>query len=362
MAVHLEGVAPGVGSTPGDTPPSEPLAGGPGGSARHSSGIARVVIRRIIGAIFSLAAVLVFNFFLFRVLPGDPARKLARSRHLSQEATADLRERLGLTKPIWEQFTSYLNDLAHFDLGTSFLFHRPVADIIGERIWPTLLLVGSSTLLSIAFGLWIGIKGAWQRGSAFDRVSNATSLTLYSMPIFWLGIVLLLYLAGVQVGLGWFPTGGIHDPNVTGGWLASTLDVVHHLFLPCLTLTLAYLAEFSLVMRSSLLDEMGQDYLTTARAKGLRDVLVRRRHAVPNALLPAVTLIFLHFGFIISGALTVELVYSWPGLGKLSIEALDFPDFPLLQAIFLLFAVSTIVFNLIGDLLLGVLDPRVRDA
>src|SRR5262245_13612560 len=361
MATRLHEVTPGVESTPGVTPAPTPPAPV---RRRFATGAATVIIRRVLGAIVSLFAVLVFNFFLFRVLPGDPARKLARNRHMSAEQVVELRRSMGLDRPLGDQFFTYLNRLLlHGDLGPAFSKGKmPVAEYIVDRIWPTVLLVGSSTILSIVFGLWIGIKGAWQRGSTFDRLSNATSLTLYSMPIFWLGIVFLMVMAGNQMGLGLFPTGGMHDVTPPEGWFANALDVLHHLFLPCLTLTLAYLAEFSLVMRSSLLDEMGQDYLTTARAKGLRDLNVRRRHAVPNALLPTTTLIFLHLGFIISGALTVEIVYSWPGLGLASLEALEFPDFNLLQGIFLLFAVSTIVFNLVGDLLLGVLDPRVREA
>jgi peptide/nickel transport system permease protein len=359
MATQLGQVSSGVGSAPDETAgPTLPTPV----RKRLTGGATTVIVRRVLGAIVSLFAVLVFNFFLFRVLPGDPARKLARNRHLSAEQVMELRRSMGLDQPLGQQFLTYLQGLAHGDLGQSFSKHMPVSEYIGDRIWPTVLLVGVSTILSIVFGIWIGIKGAWQRGSAFDRVSNATSLTLYSMPEFWLGIVLLMLLAGNQVGLGLFPTGGMHSVTPPEGVLANALDVAYHLFLPCLTLTLAYLAEFSLVMRSSLLDEMGQDYLTTARAKGLRDLKVRRRHAVPNALLPTTTLIFLHFGFIISGALTVEIVYSWPGLGTASLEALQFPDFNLLQGIFLLFAASTIIFNLVGDLLLGLFDPRVREA
>jgi len=360
VATQQVSIPPGVESTPGGIAPGDGLSAPV--KKRFASGATTVIVRRVIGAIFSLLAVLVFNFFLFRVLPGDPARKLARNRHMSAEQVRELRQSMGLDQPLGEQFLTYLNGLLHGDLGPAFSKGKmPVAEYIGDRIWPTVLLVGTSTILSIAIGLWIGVKGAWQRGSAFDRISNATSLTLYAMPIFWLGIVLLMILAGNQMGLGLFPTGGMHDVTPPTGWLANALDVAHHLFLPCLTLTLAYLAEFSLVMRSSLLDEMGQDYLNTARAKGLRDLVVRRRHAVPNALLPTTTLIFLHLGFIISGAVTVEIVYSWPGLGQASLEALEFPDFNLLQGIFLLFAASTIIFNLIGDLLLGVLDPRVRE-
>ena len=316
---------------------------------------------KLVGAVLSLAFVLVFNFFLFRVLPGDPAKNLTRNRLVPAEQVQVLRESFGLGKPLPEQFASYVRDTLTGDLGISYKFRRPVSEIIAERIWPTVLLLGISTMLSTVIGLWIGIRGAWRRGSVFDRVSLGASLALYAMPEFWLGILLLIAF-GVGVGSfpGLFPTGGLSSPNTELASLAGILDVARHLFLPCLTLTLAYIAEYALVMRSSLLDELGEDYLVTARAKGLRDALVLRRHAVPNALLPTTTLIFLNLGFVVSGAITIETVYSWPGLGLLSYEALRTPDYPLLQGVFLLFSAAVIVANVIADLLYAYLDPRVR--
>jgi len=316
---------------------------------------------KLVGAVLSLAFVLVFNFFLFRVLPGDPAKNLTRNRLVPAEQVQALRESFGLGKPLPQQFAGYVRDTLRGDLGISYKFRRPVSDVIAERIWPTVLLLGISTVLSTIIGLFIGIRGAWRRGSAFDRGSLAVSLALYAMPEFWLGILLLIAF-GVGVGPlpGLFPTGGLSTPGTDMTSLAGVLDVGRHLFLPCLTLTLAYLAEYALVMRSSLLDELGEDYLVTARAKGLRDALVLRRHAVPNALLPTTTLIFLNLGFVVSGAITTETVYSWPGLGLLSYEALRTPDYPVLQGVFLLFSAAVIIANLLADLLYPYLDPRVR--
>jgi peptide/nickel transport system permease protein len=318
---------------------------------------------KLIGAVLSLAFVLVFNFFLFRVLPGDPAKNLTRNRLVPAEQVQVLRESFGLGKPLHEQFASYVRDTLKGDLGISYKFRRPVSEVIAERIWPTVLLLGVSTMLSTAIGLWIGIRGAWRRGSVFDRMSLGAALALYAMPEFWLGILLLIVF-GVGVGPfpGVFPTGGMSSPDTELASLAGVLDVLRHLVLPCTTLTLAYLAEYALVMRSSLLDELGEDYLVTARAKGLRDALVLRRHAVPNALLPTTTLIFLNLGFIVSGAITIETVYSWPGLGLLSYEALRTPDYPLLQGVFLLFSAAVILANVLADLLYTYLDPRVRTA
>ncbi|MBV9831088.1 MAG: ABC transporter permease, partial [Marmoricola sp.] len=195
----------------------------------------------------------------------------------------------------------------------------------------------------------------------FDRASTGSTLTLYSMPEWWLGLLLIAAL-GVGIGPvpGLFPTGGLHstgvDPSTPQGWL----DTAWHLFLPVLTLTLAYLAEYSLIMRSSLLDELGEDYLTTARAKGLRDVMVRRRHAVRNALLPTTTVAAINIGFVVSGAITIETVFSIPGLGLLTQEALSIPDYWVLQGCFLVASAGVILANLVVNLLYGVLDPRVR--
>jgi peptide/nickel transport system permease protein len=316
---------------------------------------------KLVGALLSLAVVLGFNFFLFRVLPGDPAKNLTRNRLVPAEQVQVLRESFGLGKPLPQQFATYVRDTLRGDLGISYKFRRPVSEVIAQRIWPTVLLLGVSTMLSTVIGLWIGIRGAWRRGSVFDRVSLGSALALYAMPEFWLGILLLIAF-GVGVGPfpGPFPTGGLSSPDTELASLAGILDVARHLFLPCLTLTLAYLAEYALVMRSSLLDELGEDYLVTARAKGLRDALVLRRHAVPNALLPTTTLIFLNLGFVVSGAITIETVFSWPGLGLLSYEALRTPDYPLLQGVFLLFSAAVIVANVAADLLYAYLDPRVR--
>jgi peptide/nickel transport system permease protein len=236
-----------------------------------------------------------------------------------------------------------------------------VWDLIGERVWPTMLLVGTATVLATAIGLWIGIRAGWRPGSRFDKGSTAATLLLYAMPEFWLGMLLLIALGtGVGPLPALFPIGGISSPGVDTSTPAGWLDVGRHLVLPALTIVLGYLAEYSLVMRSSLIDEVNADYVTTARAKGLKDTDVRRKHALRNALLPTSSLVLLNIGFVISGAITVETVFSWPGLGLLTYDALRGPDVPLLQALFLLFSLTVIVVNLTADVLYGVIDPRVR--
>ncbi|WP_410586831.1 ABC transporter permease [Amycolatopsis sp. lyj-23] len=323
---------------------------------RGGTGTARFVLTKLIEAVISILLVIVLFFFLFRMLPGDPAAAMTRERVTSPQQLAELREKMGLDKPVLVQFGNYLWDLLHGDLGESRLLNngRPVADMIGERLWPTILLVGSATLLAVVLGLWLGIRAAWRRDSFFDRSQTGIALTLWSVPQFWLGLMLLVVTGGL------FPSRGMHSPDAAPDVLSQTLDVLHHLVLPCVTLLAVFYAQYMLIMRSSLLGEMNADYLTTARAKGLRDDLVRRRHAVPNALLPTTTLVFMQFGQVLAGAVTVEAVFSWPGLGQLTYDALHGPDLPVLQGVFTVLASAVVLMNLLAELLYRVLDPRVR--
>jgi peptide/nickel transport system permease protein len=317
----------------------------------------RFVGRKVVGSILTLFVVLVFNFFLFRIVKSDPVGSLFRGRNVPPEVKARLRHQFGLDKSKWQQFWLYMRQTLRGNLGSSYRSGRPVTHEIANAIWPTVWLVGLSTVFSTIIGLLLGIKSAWQRNSWFDRLSTGVSMFTYATPDFFLGILLL---AAFAFGLKLLPTGGIESPAGTAGGLSHLLDQAKHLILPCATLTIGYMGEYAIVMRSSLLEVMGEDFLKVARARGLRDALVRRRHAVPNALLPTVTLVTLNLGFVLSGAIAVETVYSWPGLGKATADAVAGQDFPMLQGLFLLFTAAVIVANLVSDLLYGYLDPRVR--
>jgi peptide/nickel transport system permease protein len=320
----------------------------------------RYVLGKCAGALGSLFFMLVVNFFLFRVLPGDPARTLGRGRLKTEEQMAAFRETYGLDQPLLQQFFTFLRNTLSGDLGISLRYRVPVSELIWERMWPTILLVGTATLLATVIGVYLGVRSAWGRGGRFDRMSTGTSLTLYSMPEWWLGLLLIaVFAVGVGPIPGIFPTGGLHSVDAPDG-LAGVLDTAWHLTLPVITLTLAYLADYSLIMRSSLLDELGEDYLTTARAKGLRDVEVRNRHGVRNALLPTTTVIAINIGFVVSGAITIETIFSIPGLGLLATEALTIPDYWVLQGTFLVASAAVILANLAANLFYGLLDPRVR--
>lgn len=319
----------------------------------------RFVTLKVLGALATLAFVIAFNFFLFRVVEGDPVANLFRGRNLTEQQRDELRQQFGLDGSQLEQFGAYVEQTLQLNLGRSYISNEPVAEEIWDRAWPTIALVGVSTLLSTVLGVLIGIAAAWKRGSPTDYTSTGFTMATYAMPDFWLGMLLLVTLS---VSLGLFPVGGITDPGSDATGLALLLDQAHHMFLPALTLTIAYLGEYAIVMRSALLDTMREDYLTLARAKGLRDAVVWNRHAVPNAILPVVTLIAINFGFVLSGAIAVETIYSWPGLGRLTYDALNGPDLPMLQGLFLVFSAAVIFFNLVADLLYAYLDPRVRTA
>ncbi len=317
---------------------------------------ARFVIGKLLGAVGTLVFVLVFNFFLFRVVNDDPTGKLFRGRNLSAEQIARRRREFDLDGSRLDQFVAYLGQTIRGNLGDSFLSRRPVTTEIREAIWPTIVLVGTSTVLSMIIGIMLGIAAGWRRRSGVDVGATTFSMFTYSVPDFWLGMILLAFFA---VKWPLFPTGGFEDAGSNASGLAALIDQAHHMVLPCLTLTLAYIGEYMIVMRSSLLDTVNEDYLQLARAKGLRDLQVRRRHAVPNALLPVVSLSALNFGYVLSGAIAVEAIYSWPGIGQATLEAIRGPDFPMLQGLFLLLSGSMILANLLVDLLYGVLDPRV---
>ncbi len=322
--------------------------------------MAHYVGGRLLTAAVSLLAVMVTSFFLFRIIPGDPVRVMTTGRDVSVEQREELRRQLGLDQPLWQQFVDYCAGLFQLDLGVSYQFREPVTELIAEAIGPTVLLAGSGTLIAALIGVTLGIRSGWHRGSASDRANTAVALFLFSVPSFWLGLLLIVVLAsGTEWLPGLFPTGGMMTPGVDGV-VATTVDVLHHLVLPVATMVAVVYAQYLMIMRSSMLDEIGADYVTTARAKGLRDALVLRRHAVPNALLPTVTLIFVNLGRVVGGVILIETVFSWPGLGSLFYSGLKVPDLPLVQALFVLFASAMIIMNLLADLVYPLLDPRVR--
>lgn len=316
----------------------------------------RYIARKCGWALLTLWFVLTANFFLFRIMPGDPIGLLARSTRLSQEALQQQIHLFGLDQPLPVQYLTYLKQTLSGNLGVSIISGTDVSEMLAGRLWPTVLLVGLGTLIAAVIGVIAGIKGGWTRGSGFDRGSLYSSLLLYATPEGWLGMLLLIVFAG---SLGWFPAGGYASNSGSGA--ASFADVARHLFLPVLTLALGYVGSFVIVMRSSMIDVKEEEYISTARAKGLNDSTIRRHHAVPNAFLPSFTLIVLSIGFILGGAIVVETVFSWPGLGLLTYQAIKDQDYPVLEAVFLMSSGAVVLANLIADVAYGYLDPRVEE-
>ena len=334
------------------------------------------LLKRIGWSLFTILFVLVFNFFLFRVLPGDPARAGVHDPRLKKDAIEAIRVRFGLDKPVINcfeslnplefgsctvnpldtQFFIYTRNLFQGELGTSYHTNRPVADILAERLWNTILLIGAGQILAIILGVVLGILAAWKARTAIDYTALLGSLLAWSLPTFWLGIILLFW--GSSHGL---PIGGKATPG-TSSWALTQQwgDIFKHMLLPTLTYTIVYMGEYMLIMRSSLLDVLSEDYILTAKAKGLNTFQILKDHALKNAMLPLVTVIAINLGFTVGGVLQIESVFSWPGLGLSIYEAVGRRDFPVLQGAFLLIAVSVIIANLIADLTYSYLDPRVH--
>jgi peptide/nickel transport system permease protein len=309
----------------------------------------------------TLLAVATFNFFLFRILPGDPIRLLARAGNLTPEAIARLRQLFGLDEPLPVQYLIYLKNIVTGQFGMSLTYRRPVVDILAERITNTLILLAAATIVVVIAGIALGVAAASRRGSRTDTGTVVTSLVFWSLPTFWTGLI-LIFIFGVWLQV--FPISGMTDPGslfVTSP-LEKALDVARHLVLPTITLALVDIGQFILITRSSLVDVLTEDYIVTARAKGLSRRAVVWRHGVRNALLPIVTATALYVSLIVGGAIQVETVFSWPGMGRLMYDAVLRRDYPILEESFLLFAVTVVVANLLSDLLYQVLDPRVREA
>jgi peptide/nickel transport system permease protein len=319
----------------------------------------QLLAQKIFYAIITIFIVLVFNYFLFRVLPGDPLAMMMRNPKATPEMLEGIRQLYGLDQSWYVQFFIYFKNLFSFDLGMSFLYKDSVTSVIGSKIMPTLILVGLAEVVAISVGVFIGIIAAWKRGTKLDVATLGFSLVTYSMPTFWLGIIMIVVFS---VNLHLFPTSGMLSPGKNfDASIASLVDFGRHLFLPTLTLSLVLIGEYALMMRNTLIDVLSEDYITTAKAKGFKNRYILQKHAVPNAMLPMITIIAINLGFIVAGTIQVETIFSWPGLGSLMYEALKARDYPLLQGIFLLVTVCVVAANVLADITYSYVDPRVKN-
>ena len=316
------------------------------------------VLRRLALAAGLVLAVLAVNFTLIHAAPGDPAVVIAGEMGGADEAAmAEIRKAYGLDRPLVAQFATYVGRSLQGDLGRSYLVNQPVLDLILDRLGPTILLVLTALVVAILAGTLLGVLASRRPDSVFSGAVTIGSLVGYAMPVFWTGILLVILFGKVWPVL---PIAGMRDVRLYGDWWVTTLDVLHHLVLPATTLAIVYIAQYSRLARASMLEVLGSDYIRTARAKGLGEGPVVFKHALRNALMPIVTIAGLQFGHLISGALLVETVFSWPGMGTLALESILGRDYPVLLGILTFSAVLVIVANLLTDLSYRWLDPRLR--
>ncbi|MEM8691922.1 MAG: ABC transporter permease [Pseudomonadota bacterium] len=326
----------------------------------HFAKRARYVIKRLLQAVPIVFAIIVVNFFLLQLAEGDAVDVLAgEAGSATPEYMAELREKFGLDKPLIVQLGLYLKNVAMFDLGYSFRHEMPVLELVLDRFFATMLLMVSTILLAVGFGVLLGLLAATGLNTWRDTAISIFALITYATPLFWVGLMLIVVFS---LNLGWFPTSGMENIAMFyEGW-DRVFDIARHLVLPTITLSLFYLALYTRLMRASMLEQAGQDYVTTARAKGLTERRIMFVHVLRNALLPVVTMAGVQVGALIGGSVIVESVFAWPGLGMLAFEALFSRDLNLLLGIFLLSALLVVAVNLIVDIIYSVLDPRIEVA
>ncbi len=318
------------------------------------------VIRRLIYSVILVVAVLVLNFLLIHLAPGDPADVIAGEMGgATEEVLASIRKAYGLDQPLYVQLWVYLKAAAGGDLGQSFFYNAPVIDLILDRVGATLLLVFTALGFAIVVGTTLGVIASRKPTGIVSNLVTVISVIGYSAPIFWTGIMLIIVFASL---IPLFPISNMYDVTKSVGPFGYALDVAHHLVLPAFTLGIVYLAQYSRLTRASMLEVLGSDYIRTARAKGVSERKVYGRHALRNAVLPIITIAGLQFGGIVSGAVLVETVFNWPGLGTLAFDSILARDYPTILGILFFSAVIVIVANLITDLLYRVADPRIRMA
>jgi peptide/nickel transport system permease protein len=317
------------------------------------------IARKTVYLLITLFAIIAFNFFLFRIMPGDPSRILV-PRTNDEELRRQVIAKFGLDKPLSEQFVHYLYQVFTLDFGFSVTYAKnvPIGDLLGPPIFNTVILLGIGTALAIWLGVMLGRAAAWRRGKFADTFGMAFALTFYSMPTFLFALIMVMVFGGT---LQWFPLGGPYSMNYSQMDLISKIgDRLYHLVLPVTAFTIEVMAEYALIMRNSLTDVLTEDYIVTARAKGLSNRAILHDHAMRNAMLPVVTVAAISFGWAIGGDIMVEIVFNYKGLGLLTWDAVSLRDFPVLQAIFLIMSVTVLVGNFIADLIYMYLDPRVH--
>lgn len=317
------------------------------------------IVKRLLYGLLLMAGVVILNFFLIRLAPGDPAEVIAGDMGgATAEMLASIRAEYGLDQPLLTQLGTYLANMLQGDLGMSYYFNRPVSELIGERLGPTILLVVAAQIIAIFIGTTMGVIAARKPNGAFSAVVAVISTIGYAVPVFWMGIMLLILFASL---IPIFPVDGMLDVRLRGAsWWVQAVDILHHLVLPAFSLAIIYLAIYSRLARASMIDVLGADYVRTARAKGASEKSVLFKHALRNAALPIITVAGLQFGGLISGALLVETVFNWPGMGTLAFDAILRRDYTTMLGVLFFAAGMVVVANIVTDLCYRLADPRLR--
>lgn len=316
------------------------------------------IAARLVKAVFILLAILVLNFVLIHAAPGDPAAVMAGEAGAADEKfLQDLRERFGLDQPFHIQLWNYMKGAVQLDLGYSYRQQMPVAELIWDRLPATLLLTATAFVISIVIGVAAGVLAAQAQGTWWDTLISSLALLFYATPLFWVALMASLLFSVV---LGWLPGFGYQTIGADYTGIDRVLDVGKHLILPATTLGLFFTAIYMRMTRASMLEVSRLDFVKTARAKGLRNSVIQRRHILRNALLPVITLAGLQAGQIVGGAVLTETVFAWPGIGRLMFEAISQRDYNVILGVFFISAAMVLLFNLITDILYGIVDPRIR--
>jgi peptide/nickel transport system permease protein len=323
-------------------------------------GLKRFVLRRLVEIAVIFFVIMTVLFVLFRLAPGDPVSRMVDPSMTPEDARL-LMESMGLDQPLWTQYLYYLKNVATGNMGVSFHYGEPVIDILMNRLPNTILLFTTSIILSALLGVFLGKIAAWKRGQRTDTLMTIGALFCHTLFLPWLALLMIWFFA---FWVGWFPITGMVSPEVwidpNAGFVAKALDVLHHMALPLMTLILIHFGSYLLVMRSSMIETLKDDYIITARAKGLDEKTIRDHHAAPNAALPVVTSVGLSLAFSINGGALTETVFTWPGIGRELVFSVSHSDYPLAQAAFLIIAIVVLVANLVVDVLYAYLDPRIR--
>ena len=310
------------------------------------------LLNRLSQSLILLLIVSIIGFVVLNLLPGGPLAQFGLDPGMTQDDLDRLKEQLGLNRPLWMQYLDWAWRLLQGDWGTSFRDGAPVLSVIGRHVFATLLLMGTSTVIAMAIGTWIGIRGATHRYSLFDYMATVGAMVALSIPTFWFGLV-GIYIFSLK--LGWLPAGNMY--TIGDG---SVLNYLHHLILPSIVLSLVHVAIWSRYMRTATLDAISQDFVKTARAKGLSERRVIMKHVVGNALLPMITLAGVQLPSILTGALVTETVFTWPGMGRLFLDSLGYSDYPVVMGLLMFSAILVILGSLIADIAVAIVDPRIR--